>query len=771
MASDRTFTAKEIAEIIGKNQRTIELRAKKKAWHYIEENGNGRGGKTKKYPLSGLPADVQSSILIYIKDDHKGETPAVSTAKGKMMDLLPMVSAAAANAVLESMTPENPLTVYGLPDDYGNMLACVKRPSAYNKNSVGPADFDNQKFRQRLTILTAIEKIPSDWKLGKRKWVETVAEKYHVSWQYCYKLAKKQAEKGLAGLRHTKSYKGQTRKWSEEAIDYYCRLRLKRAHRKMDNRTIYAELVIEADRRDWTIGSISSANWWYKQKVSVLMEAYAEGGLRALDNLLPYIPRSYSDLAPFEMIVGDQHRLDFWAIDDDTLQLVRPECYLWVDLRTRIAYGVAVDRRYDAHLMAQALRHGLISWGAFGSIFTDNGKPELSKHITSILANMRSLGMEWALTIDLPMDTLDYDGDEVQPCVIIPGTHKKAVVKNAKSKLIERYFQEVERALTNHLKIPGYVKNLKGDINAQEIDENEVLRLHEQGKLLYLSEIAGAVMEACYYLNQQHHRGIAREWIWGKAPQVASPLACLAACCTDGWRPRFLTEEAIDNLLLKREKRIVNKGRIAYQNDFYEHDELIHLHGQEVTICCPDPIGDDVLAVFTAGQYLCSALPITYSSMKDMDLARQKIIEKRSRRKKIAASVRALTAGIPDMRNYPDSNFEKQAAAINADSRRRAIEHKAESRVLTQEELDAHYEKMEQGLPLPQRSKPLPERPKWFLDRTTRFLWLLDYLKAGGDLSEEDALFKDEYLAEQTKEQREYFQYCLEEYRGEASAQ
>ncbi len=756
MNNQMSFSVDVAAKAMGVHKKTIKRRIEKE--NIPRQRVKCQGGDRIIVNLQDWPADIQSAILIYIKDAHTGDEHA---ATGKMMDLLPVVSASAASQVLESMTPDNPLTVYGLPEGYGDIVAAAKRPSSINKDSIGLADFKNQKFRARLAILTDLEKMPRDWALGRRKYVEAVAAKHGVSYQQVYKLQKKKDLEGLSGLRHTKSYKGKARKWSSmEPIDYYCGLKLKRAHRKMDNKTIYAELVIEADRRGWEIGSRESAEWWYKQKVSVLMEAYATGGLRQLDNLLPSILRSYADLAPFEMLVGDQHRFDFWAIDDDTLQLVRPECYLWVDLRTRIIYGVAVDRRYDAHLMAQALRHGLISWGAFGSIFTDNGRPELSRHITGILANMRVLGLEWAQTIDLPVDILDCDGDEVQPCVIMPGTHKKAVVKNAKSKLIEREFQEVKRALINIIKLPGYTKDMRGDIHAQDIDQEEVQRLAKRGKLPYLSEFAGAVMEACFHVNKQHHRGIAKEWIWGRPPQVSSPLACLAACCEDGWRPRFLTEEAIDNLLIKREKRIVNKGRISYRNDFYEHDELIHLHGQEVTIGCPDTVGEDVLLVFAGAQYLCTATPVSYSSMKDMNLARKKIIEKRSRRKRIAESVRALTAGIPDMRNYPDSSFEKQAAAISADQRRRAIEHKAETREITQEELDHKVEVLAELNRIPAAtSKPLAgPRPDYWTSDAARHDWSI-LASVDGTLSVEDRAWMVAYEAEMEPEDRARWEF------------
>lgn len=663
-------------------------------------------------------------------------------------------------SVINKMEEENQFLKFGLPEKYGDLKAMVKQPFNFDESSITTADLKNQKFCKNLAIVRECYAIPPTWEKSKKQWYKIVTVRCSTSLKHIYELLAKVKKSGIAGLRHEKPCKSKPLKSSQETIDRFIGLKLKREHRKMDDKTLYNALIVEAADKGWKIGSLQSLRWWYKKKVSPLQEAYSKGGLRALDNKMPWIPRDYSDLAPFEMIVGDQHRLDIWAIDDDTLQLVRPEIYLWVDLRTRIAYGVAIDRHYDAHLMAMALRHGLISWGAFGSILTDNGRPELSKHIISILANMRSLGLEWAKTVDMPLDIIDYDGEEIQPCVIIPGTHKKAVVKNAKAKLIERYFQELERALINHLKLPGYVKDLKNDIHSQEVDENEVKRLHEQGKLPYLSEVAGAVMEACNYLNRQHHRGIAREWIWGKPPQVASPLACLVACCNAGWRQRFITQSAIDTLLLKKEERIVNKGRIAYQNDFYEHDELLNLHGRKVTIYCPEPLSENSLIVFLDDKFLCTAFPATYSSMKDMKLARQKIIEKRSRRKRIAESVRALTAGIPDLRNYPASNLEKQAAAISADQRRRAIELKAESRIITQDELDRGVQMLEELNRIPaKKSKPLaPPRPSFWMSDAARHDWsILAFVD--GMLSSEDRAWMETYEAAMEPAARERWEF------------
>jgi len=143
-----------------------------------------------------------------------------------------------------------------------------------------------------------------------------------------------------------------------------------------------------------------------------------------------------------------------------------------------------------------------------------------------------------------------------------------------------------------------------------------------------------------------------------------------------------------------------------------------------------------------------------------MDLARQKIIQKRERRKKIAGSVRVLTAGIPDLRNYPDSDLEKQAAAISADQRKRVIENKEFTKPVSQEAIDDHIKKMEAGIAISKKAaKSLPERPQYFLDDLTRMEWITKQLRVGGTLTADDGVFRAQYLASQTESQREFWQY------------
>ncbi len=227
----------------------------------------------------------------------------------------------------------------------------------------------------------------------------------------------------------------------------------------------------------------------------------------------------------------------------------------------------------------------------------------------------------------------------------------------------------------------------------------------------------------------------------------------------------MLSAEAADLLFLARSRpRTVDRGRIKFDNEIWEHEALIDLDkGARVDIRY-NPMTRDELHVFLAGQYLCTALPVERSSMLDQDLASRKIAEKRERRKRFAEEFKRISALAPDFREYsrvPEA--ERVAAVIGEQRRKRAIENQAMYRQLSQEELDAEVAKLEQGIPLPTHAaRPLPARPSYFLDEMSRFDWIVEYVKAGGELTADDATFKDRYLATQTQGQREYYEFVLE---------
>lgn len=620
----------------------------------------------------------------------------------------------------------------------------------------------NDDIAHKALIVQEALDVPKGFK--KRAWIKVIGNKYGLHRSTVYGYIKKFEEKGIAGLRHTKATKGTSKVWASEALEYWIGLVLKRGHRKISKKALYEVLRGEAERRGWEIGTYKNACRWVSKLVTPQLRALQNGGVRQLDNMLPPILRDYSDLKPFEILVGDQHRFDFWVVDENTGEVFRPECYLWQDLRTRILYGGAPGWKYDAQLMGLGLRIGVKSFGPFRSVYTDNGKPELSHYIDGIIEEIRNPDIKAGEVVDFPLDLSGVDHEEVRCEISAPGGHRKAIVRNAKAKMVEGTFSILEMELRNQFLLPGYVKRLTDKSESQDVDQEEVKRLAESGKLLTWREFVIAFYNAiAWYNNEKSHRGVLKEWRWKPRPKQATPVDCLNMCIKDGWQPTRLSDEAIDLIFLAKEPRprTVDRGRILFHNQIFENTSLVPLTGQKVDIRF-DPLDLEWILVFQNGEYLCRAEPVEYSSMRDRDLARRKIHEKAKLRKGFTQMYRELTSGITDARNFSEVPvIEKTAAIIGKEKRRKAIENRGLYRERSEQELHGEVVELKRKVQESQRAKAKrepSERPEYFLTDLEHYKWIIEQEMAGDIVLEQDRFFKTEYEAGMDEGEWEHWQ-------------
>ena len=744
MSSAGLVGSKDIASVTGKTVRFINMRASKENWKAIVVNNRG----DRRFYLNSLPEDVQKALA----------------EKGKIsIDNLPMLSPSAAFAAVECIAGEKPFIRDGFQTGFNGGVS----DTWSGENTVDMTVISNPRVAKWTRIVSEAMNVPKGWK--KRAWIEDVAARNKTTASTIYRQIKKYNEKGLAGLKHTKGER-KARVWSPypESVDWWVGLCLKKEHRKMAKDALYSILVAKSIEEGWKIGGYESALWWYNERVTPQLKALQRGGLRALDNILPPVLRNYSDLEPFEILVGDQHRFDFWVTDEETGEVFRPEGYFWQDLRTRCFYGGAIDRKYDSYLMGMALHMGLKIFGPFGSIYNDNGKPELSRYIMSILKDMRTIGLEAKQTVDAAVDYSCVDSEEINPIANLPGTQRLAIVKNAKAKMIEGTFNVLEGILRDHFMVPGSVALLGGDPNENDVDWAEINKFATQGKLLTYHEFVLTVLKAMdYYNGMKAHRGVKKEWKWRPIPKTATPADCLKRCVADGWKPVMLSQEAIDLVFLPRAERVVDKGRITFQNEVYESDKLITLHKKRVELRY-NPLDPDWLLVFDNGRFIARAEPVAYSSMKDRTLAQQKIEEKRRRRKGFLTEYRELTSGISDMREFSKTSvIEKAAAAIGKERKALQEKNKQIYRDLEPDEMAREVEKLESRSQAPEvtSQKKLPSRPSYFLTELDRYKWTIKYESAGGELTPEDISFKVDYESRMNDDQREHWE-AVKQYGG-----
>jgi hypothetical protein len=601
---------------------------------------------------------------------------------------------------------------------------------------------------------------------GEKEWKKRIAIANGISVSAVYEAIKRQRIKGLAGHLHTKANKGKLRSWDSRSKNHGIGLWLKKENRHLSLRSIHNALVAKANVEGWSYGCYESFIDIING-VDPLLKAIRDRGRRGLDNALPPILRTYADLAPFEIVCGDQHRSDHWVQYDDSPEVFRPELYAFIDLRTRLPYGWWGGQHYNAYSILLSLRMGHQMFGKCRTIYSDWGKPEVSQHVQSSLEQLNALGISAGEELDLPEDFSDQDPEEVAGHITYK--HRRAIVRNAKAKLIERFWSSFETELDDRFKMPGRVKNATASIDEQEMDQDEAKKLARAGKLLKFSEYLETVAQYfIWYATERPHQGVCAEWSWGARPAKVTPIECLGRCYGDGWRADRASSEDINLACLPRETRAIDRGRVRFQTvlaDRYEHEELARLKdGEKVTVLF-DPIDPRWLLVYRKNhQFVCCAQPLQYSSMKNRDLALSKILEKRRLAKhyfekydryvSLADDLMRYSA-IPKaeikarvLRDIPQIKIVESQPLLTAPSEEQIDREKSKSEALFVESSDEKMqaeiqqrEEFERSQDAPVVEVVRPKKRAYFEFEEDRYRYLAQSVKDGVQLENDDLQF------------------------------
>jgi putative transposase len=723
-------TAKEIAKHTGTTSRWINEKAREEGWLFSEETV--RGGRRKKYFFNNLPPEIQKALTGSNGDGTS--MPQASTAMTLIAQPLPFAQFSSLHNGDLKLSPDKNL---------------IWTP----ETAISPKDLKNPRFLKRLEILKKVDQPPPGWTKSRSAWIEALAKEHkeeRASLATIRRWLKKRKEGNIAALRHGNSCQVNLKRWDPENLDLLKGIYLKPENRFFKIKDLFERFEKEAKEKGWKIGGYRSA-LFHLNKIPKPLKAFSRGGMRGLDNELPSILRDYSDLSPLEIIVGDQHRCDFWIQNAETGKIFRPEVYLWQDLFSRLIFGAAFGEDYDAWMMAVGLHMGLKKIGLFGSVYLDHGKAEQGRLMTEIQAASKALGMNWGWTTDFPMDLRDMDGEDLIPHVRIPGTRINAIPKNARSKMIERTFRTIEEIMGSHYGLAGKTKRLSDAVYNQELDSKEVEALAKAGKLLTEYEFLSYLFKAINFYNfERPHRGLLREWRWKEKPLSITPSDYFKAYeAREGWHPQKIDPRIVDLIFLPRETRIIHSGRIEFRNDFYEDEDkegkLTRKEGRVDIRFNPQNLTE--IFIFQNGEFICRAIPVERSSMKNLSLAKRKIRENRAMKKPFIEEFRRLTSGVSDYRQYSQVPALDRAVAIIGKNRRQRAEQNAELyRPRTEEAMAAEIRQIEGKKPsAPEITKPLPKRPKFSDPPIDQYAWLLEYQRWGAVLEPADMEFLRNY--------------------------
>ncbi|MCI6989576.1 MAG: hypothetical protein MR902_08515 [Campylobacter sp.] len=243
---------------------------------------------------------------------------------------------------------------------------------------------------------------------------------------------------------------------------------------------IYEALRKEALNNGWSVGSYKSfARQMDKPEVKAMLLKATRGERGVRNEIAPFVLRDLNLYKSMEMICGDQIVFDFDVINEYG-EIVNPNAYVWIDMGSGAIIGVdIVLGKYNKLSVGRSLKMAL-GFGVPDSIYTDNGKPELSNYVKEVISQLSGIKLK--------------DFDALDPRL----THKKARPANSRAKPIENIFNHVQRWMMESI---IYEKG-GSSYHKDNRKNSEILKKYMKDHPLFYKEFIGYFAKAIKKWNE-----------------------------------------------------------------------------------------------------------------------------------------------------------------------------------------------------------------------------------------------------------------------------
>jgi len=374
------LTAAEIAEVMGASKRAMNKRAEKEGWPH--EQGTNRA---RRYPLTGLPADVQRAIF------------------DKQYRI-------------------------GVEEPFDRLR--VEQLAQQFKIDIPAERLEDPRTAGMVRMVCECMAIP-EGAHGRRQRIKEIAEGYGFHVGSAYRLLER-VKKGKPLLAKRKTH-GETwddlgitlRAWDRQAGQMAIGMIMENRRRQVDGLTLYQQVKDTAEAESLRVGCYESfMNLKKKIDASPAGTRRDKGTQGLRQDVLPAIRRDPTAYRPMECLVGDQHKADYYAFDSSG-KVITLELFCWMDFRTQLVWPSIAYKHYNRYTVGQALINA-VRWGLPSTVYTDWGKPEESKYLTMLRTQLIGLGI-----------------------VTEQIRHDKAQGRRPQSKPIEGFFANFDRILKN----------------------------------------------------------------------------------------------------------------------------------------------------------------------------------------------------------------------------------------------------------------------------------------------------------------------------------
>lgn len=557
-----SFTAKQIAQAIGKAPRTIQIKAQKESWPF--ELKAGKGGQIPHYALNNLPNEIAHQVASAYQVNYQPQT-----IKGEQAAVIGqgLVNTQQLNKQITKEIQQEGL-----------------------KEFAGLTESEQQRANHSLTLLNAALAFAKQSTEVKHQALETFATQYNARlvaidsgvyqsftkvsrttltrWEGAYK---KQGIMGLVAKYGNRKGSG-TINSTPDMKDYCLALLHKYPHIKGER---LHELLTMQFSEQYSIPSASTCRAWLKN--------WKEENKGLFESLFNPSGWQNNYMAAFGDMAAEVTRINqLWEFDSTPADVLltdgRYSIVGVIDVFTRRAKMI-LKPTSNAQAIALLMREAVLDWGLPEVARTDNGADYQSAHILSV----------W--------DALDIENDVTNP---YSGWEKP---------FIERFFRTFAHGLAEL--VDGYCGHNVADrekINARKTFAERLLEKREKGKDKACIEVA---------LTSEQFQAFMDQWVNAVYERnLHSTLGCTPFEKFTQHRQviKRLDDERILDVLLapvpgNKGFRTITKEGIKVERSHFIHAELGGYVGERV-FCRYNPQDVGKIFVFHAlhKHFICEAV-------------------------------------------------------------------------------------------------------------------------------------------------------------------
>lgn len=407
-----------------------------------------------------------------------------------------------------------------------------------------------------MNIVKAVAELKSCPKgMSKTIWGKSVAGKYAVSLKTLYEWAKilqtdeAQVVDDELGIDFKAKFKSSS--FDVSALEWAVAAMI---NNPLASKTfIYEKLTGYAETNALKIGSYKSfARLTDTPEIKALALKAVNGDRGVRNEIAPFVLRDLNCYESLELVCGDQIVFDFDAVCPAG-EVVNPNAYVWIDMGSGAIIGIDITfGKYNKFCIGNSLKMA-VKFGVPDAIYTDNGKPELSKYITQVRSDLS--GIKFKDFDDLPITML----------------HKKAKPRNSRAKPIENIFNHIQRRMGEMIVFENGGASYHKDNRTKEI-----IKEYAKANPLNFDEFIAYVQKAVKWWNEHINED-------RKIVPMDSFLQKLAA------KPRAIFDETTLEYIFS-ERRIVKVKnssinlKIKGERRTYSHPKLSKFTGEKVEV-------------------------------------------------------------------------------------------------------------------------------------------------------------------------------------------